>query len=139
MGNTQSAAVLFFDAALALFAFFVVAPMILNAISMFTVQKRFGETMIQEGVIDRETFDRMHTQKRNAGVLISFVVLAALAAACVKNGTLGMLCGGIPLLGGFLKYRRLLEYNNLTVQKFRNTYQSVMDEKKYNRFVDKNF
>jgi len=139
MNNTESAAILFFNAALALFSFFVVAPILLNAVSMFTVQKRFGETMIEEGVIAEDVFRRMHAQKRNAGVLIALVVFAALAVACFKNGALGMLCGGLPLLCGFLKYRRILEYNNLTVQKFRNTYKSVMDEKKYNRFVDKNF
>ena len=139
MGNIESTAILVMNAALALFAFFVAAPMILNAVSMFTVQKRFGETMIKEGVIDEEVFHRMHAQKRNAGVFIASIVFVALAAACIKNGTLGILCGGIPLVCGFLKYRRLLEYNNLTVQKFRNTYKSVMDEKKYNRFVDKNF
>lgn len=139
MNHTQSAAILFFNAALALFSFFVVAPITLNAISMFTVQKKFGETMIQEGVIDKDVFYRMHAQKRNAGVFIALTVFLAMAFACFQNGGLGILCGGLPLLCGCLKYRRILEYNNLTVQKFRNTYKSVMDEKKYNRFVEKNF
>ena len=42
--------VFFFDVVIALFAFFVVAPCILNAVSLFGVQKRFADMMIKEGV-----------------------------------------------------------------------------------------
>ena len=47
MGNNVGIAIFIFQALLALFAFFVTAPMTLNAISLFGVQKRFAEEMIK--------------------------------------------------------------------------------------------
>ena len=57
--NTQTAgfAVLLLDAAIALFSFFVVAPCVLNAVSLFGVQKQFARTMIDEGVISEEAVE----------------------------------------------------------------------------------
>ena len=51
MGNNVGIAIFIFQALLALFAFFVTAPMTLNAISLFGVQKRFAEEMIKLGVV----------------------------------------------------------------------------------------
>ena len=57
------------------FAFFVVAPMMLQAASLFGVQKQFAKAMVQEGVVTQEAVDRIHPKKQIAGVLISVVVL----------------------------------------------------------------
>ncbi len=139
MGNSESNSILIFSFAFALFGFFVAAPMILNAISMFTVQKKFAEKMVEEGVITEEDYRRFHPAKRNAGVLTAAIVTIALIGGCFNKGMMGVLCAAIPTLAGFMRYRRVLQYNNITVQRFRNTYRTVMDEKKYNKFVDKNF
>ena len=41
--NNDNFMVFVYNAIIALFAFFVAAPMLLNAISLFTVQKRFAK------------------------------------------------------------------------------------------------
>ena len=46
MGNTTGITIFIFQALLALFAFFVTAPMTLNAISLFGVQKRFADYLL---------------------------------------------------------------------------------------------
>ena len=60
------------------FAFFVVAPMMLQAASLFGVQKQFAKAMVQEGVVTQEAVDRIHPKKQIAGVLISLVLFAVL-------------------------------------------------------------
>lgn len=139
MGNTESNSILIFSFIFALFGFFVVAPMILNAVSMFTVQKKFAQDMVKEGVITEEDYQKFHFAKRNAGVLTAVVVTVGLVGGCFNKGMMGILCAAIPTLAGFVRYRRVLEFNSITVQRFRNTYRTVMDEKKYNKYVDKNF
>ena len=62
----------------ALFAFFVVAPMLLNTASLFGVQKQFAKAMVEEGVIDEATVKQLHPKKQIAGVLISLVLFAVL-------------------------------------------------------------
>jgi len=52
---------------------------------------------------------------------------------------MGYLCGGVPLMAGFWKYRNILEMNNLTVQRFKNTYKDCMNAKKYNEYVRTHF
>ena len=42
-------------------------------------------------------------------------------------------------IAGVLKYRRILEFNSLTVSRFKNTYQSVMNNSKYDQYVKKMF
>ena len=80
--NTQTAgfAVLLLDAAIALFSFFVVAPCVLNAVSLFGVQKQFARTMIDEGVISEEAVQRLHPKKQIAGVIVSVVLVRHLLA-----------------------------------------------------------
>ena len=51
--DNEGLMIFIFQAIIALFAFFVVAPCVLNAVSLFTVQKRFAKTMIDLG--DRVT------------------------------------------------------------------------------------
>ncbi|MBQ0037185.1 MAG: hypothetical protein KBS74_00765 [Clostridiales bacterium] len=136
MKNTS---VLLFYAVIALYAFFVVAPCTLNAVSLFTVQKRFTRTMIDEGVVSAAEVARLHPKKQIAGVVISVILLGVLADLCVKMAPMGYLCGGIALAAGFLKYRQVLQFNSLTVDRFRNTYKDVMDGTKYNRYVSEHF
>ena len=131
--------VFFFDVVIALFAFFVVAPCLLNAVSLFGVQKRFAEMMIREGVVSEERVKMIHPKKQIAGVLISLAVLAALAIACYRTAPMGYLCGGVPLVAGFLKYRQILQYTSLTVKCFRNSYKDDLNTDKFNKFVEHNF
>ena len=126
--NNDNFMVFVYNAIIALFAFFVAAPMLLNAISLFTVQKRFAKVMVDEGVVKEETVRRLHPKKQVAGVLISLLVLAGL-----------VLCGCIALVAGVLKYRNIIQFNSLTVQRFRNTYKDEMDLNKYNKYVDSHF
>ena len=131
--------VFFFNVVIALFAFFVVAPCILNAVSLFGVQKRFAKAMVDEKIVAEEDVKLLHPKKQIAGVIISIAVFAALAIACYNTAPVGWFCGGIPLLVGFLKYRNIVQFNSLTVDRFRNTYKDKMNVEKYNRYVDKHF
>ena len=125
--NNDNFMVFVYNAIIALFAFFVAAPMLLNAISLFTVQKRFAKVMVDEGVV-----------KQVAGVLISLLVLAGLGWTCTRVD-MGYICGCIALVAGVLKYRNIIQSNSLTVQRFRNTYKDEMDLNKYNKYVDSHF
>ena len=139
MGNMGELGVLLIGVVDALFAFFVVAPIMLNTASLFGVQKRFAQAMVEEGVIDAETVKLLHPKKQIAGVLISVVLFAVLIWTCCKSAPMGYLCGGVALVAGFLKYRKIVQYNSLTVKTFRNTYKDHMDVKKFNKFVDTHF
>ena len=121
------------------FAFFVVAPMMLQAASLFGVQKQFAKAMVDEGVVTQETVDRIHPKKQIAGVVISLLVLAVLAFTCTKASPWGYICGGVGLVVGLLKYRTIVQYNSDTVKRFKNTYKDEMDVKKFNRFVETHF
>ena len=84
MGGMKEFGVFLWNAAITLFAFFAVAPIVLSAVSMFGVQKRFAQTMIDEGVISAEEVKVIQPKKQLAGVIISAVVGASLAYTCVK-------------------------------------------------------
>ena len=118
-----------------LFGFFVVAPCILNAVSLFGVQKQFAKAMVDEGVIKAEDVQRIHPKKQIAGIIVSALVLAVLVYTCAKSAPWGYACGGVATVVGFLKYRNIVQYNSLTVKRFRNTYKEDMDVKKFNKFV----
>lgn len=139
MGNMGDLAILLVGIVDALFAFFVVAPILLNTASLFGVQKRFAQAMVEEGVIDADTVKQMHSKKQIAGVLISLVLFAVLVWTCWKTAPMGYLCGGVALVAGFLKYRKIVQYNSLTVKRFRNTYKDQMNVTKFNKFVDTHF
>lgn len=139
MGNMGDLAILLVGIVDALFAFFVVAPILLNTASLFGVQKRFAQAMVEEGVIDAATVKQMHSKKQIAGVLISLVLFAVLVWTCWKSAPMGYLCGGVALVAGFLKYRKIVQYNSLTVKRFRNTYKDQMNVTKFNKFVDAHF
>ncbi len=135
----QTTVLLFYYVGVTLFAFFVAAPCILSAISLFGVQKRFAKAMIAEGVVTEEDVKKLHPKKQIAGVVFSVVVLACLIGLCYKTAPVGYVCGILSFGGGVLKYRRVLEFNSITVQRFRNTYKHTMDHKKYNKYVEAHF
>lgn len=137
--NATSTAVLLLDAVVALFGFFVVAPMVMNTIAQFGVHKRFARTMIDEGIISAEEVKLMQPKKQAAGVIISAVVTAVFVGICFRTAPFGFLCGGVPLAVGFFKYRQVTQFNSLTVQRFRKTYQGKFDDKKLNAYVNKMF
>ena len=139
MGNMGDLAILLVGIVDALFAFFVVAPILLNTASLFGVQKSFAQAMVEEGVIDADTVKQMQSKKQIAGVLISLVLFAVLLWTCWKTAPMGYLCGGVALVAGFLKYRKIVQYNSLTVKRFRNTYKDQMNVTKFNKFVDTHF
>mgnify|MGYP004602762889 CR=1 FL=1 len=139
MGNMGDLAILLVGIVDALFAFFVVAPILLNTASLFGVQKRFAQAMVEEGVIDADTVKQMQSKKQIAGVLISLVLFAVLLWTCWKSAPMGYLCGGVALVAGSLKYRKIVQYNSLTVKRFRNTYKDQMNVTKFNKFVDTHF
>ena len=130
---------LLYYAIVALFAFFVVAPCVLNAASLFGVQKRFAKAMVEEGIISQEAINKLHPKKQVAGVVISTLVLGSLLWFCYRLQPWGFAVGIVPLMAGLWKYRKVLEYNSLTVKRFRNSYQNELDVKKFNRYVEKNF
>ena len=136
MNNTIK---LFMDAFLALFAFFAVAPILLNAVAQFGVHKRFANAMIEEGVISAKAVKEMLPKKQIAGVIVSAVVLAVLGITCYKTAPFGYLCAGVPFVVGLWKYRGVVQFNSLTVQRFQATFKDKYDVAKLNKYVDKMF
>lgn len=139
MGNNAGITIFIFQALIALFAFFVAAPMTLNAVSLFGVQKRFAQDMIKLGVVKEHEVKNMQPKKQIVGIVITLVVVGALCYSCYRSAPYGYICGGVPLMAGLWKYRHILEMNNLTVQRFKNTYKDCMNTKKYNEYVKTHF
>ena len=84
--DNEGLMIFIFQAIIALFAFFVVAPCVLNAVSLFTVQKRFAKTMIDLGVVQADVVHKLHPKKEIAGVIISLVVVAAFGYGVWREG-----------------------------------------------------
>ena len=103
--DNEGLMIFIFQAIIALFAFFVVAPCVLNAVSLFTVQKCFAKTMIDLGVVKEDVVHKLHPKKEIAGVIISLVVVAAFGYGVWRQAPISYLSGGLPLVVGFLKYR----------------------------------
>lgn len=120
-------------------AFFVAVPCVLNAISVFGVQKRFSRQMIQLGVLKEADFKALHPKKAAAGVVLSALLLGAQVSFSLDNAPFGIYCLLFGLAAGVAKYYKILQLNSLTVKRFRNTYKNVMDTKKFNAYVEKNF
>ena len=131
--------ILLLNAVLTLFAFFAAAPITLSAISTFGVQKRFAQTMVDEGIIAEEEVKRILPKKQGAGVVIAIVVLAALFIAAWRGAPYGPICAVVGMVLGLVKYRKVLQFNSLTVQRFKNTFKDSFDAAKLNRYVDKMF
>ena len=130
---------LLMDVILALFAFFAVAPILLNMLAQFGVHKRFANIMIEKGIISAEDVKAILPKKQTAGVIISVLVVAATALVCYKTAPYGYLCAGLPLLAGFWKYRKVTQFNSLTVQRFQATFQDRYDTEKLNKYVSDMF
>ena len=137
--NESSISIFIVQAALALFTFFVAAPCVLNAISTFTVQARLAKALVEEGVITEADRRLLQPKKQIAGVVISVILVGALVAVAARTAPYGFFSCGIAAIAGVLKYRRILEFNSLTVSRFKNTYQSVMNNNKYDQYVKKMF
>lgn len=135
----QGFGVLLLNAVLTLFGFFAVAPIVLSAISTFGVQKRFAQAMIDEGVISAEEVKRVQPKKQTAGAIIAIIVVAALVIAAWRAAPYGPICATVGTVLGLLKYRKVLQFNSLTVQRFQNTYKDSFNADKLNRYVDKMF
>ncbi len=131
--------ILLLNAVLTLFAFFAAAPITLSAISTFGVQKRFAYVMIEEGVIAEEEVKRILPKKQGAGVVIAIIVLAALGIAAWRAAPYGPICAVVGMVLGLVKYRKVLQFNSLTVQRFKNTFKDSFNVDKLNRYVDKMF
>ncbi|MBQ2062118.1 MAG: hypothetical protein II458_05510 [Oscillospiraceae bacterium] len=126
------------NAILTVAGFFVVAPVLLSAISTFTVQKRFAETMIQEGVIEERHVREIQPKKQVAGVIIAALVIAA-AVLAAKRVNYGYICLSVGFLVGLLKYRQILQFNTLTVKRFQNAYGDNFNAEKLNKYIDRMF
>lgn len=137
--SMSSFAVLLFNAIIALFAFFAVAPCLLSAVSVFGIQKKFSAMMVAEGVVKEEDVKMLQPKKMIAAVVIAGIVLVALGITCYKFRPYGYLSGILPLVLGLLKYQKVCEFNSLTVKRFRNDYKLYMDTEKYNKYIEKNF
>ncbi len=131
--------VFIFQAALALFAFFVAGPCVLNAISTFGVQKRFAGEMVELGIVKAEDVKNMQPKKQIAGIIVSAAVLSALAIGIIKTSPMGLITGLAPFALSLFRYRSILGHNSLTVKRFLNTYKDCLDTKKYNEYVERNF
>ncbi|NLU24521.1 MAG: hypothetical protein GXW99_07410 [Clostridiales bacterium] len=139
ISGMSSLSIFFFNAVIALFAFFGVAPLLMSAVSVFGIQRRFATMMIAEGVIKEEDVKMIQPKKMIAAVVIALIVLGALALVCIQFRPYGYLSGIIPLVIGLLKYQKVCEFNSLTVKRFRNDYKLYMNTEKYNKYVEKNF
>lgn len=125
-------------AAITAFSFFVAAPMILNAVSEFGVQKRFTDDMIARGIITEDAVKALQPKKQIAGVIISAIILAALLLAAFKI-RLGFFPMCIGLLIGLIRFRHVLQFNTLTVKRFQNAYRDQYDSQKLKEYVNKTF
>lgn len=126
-------------AILVVYTFFGVVPLMLNAISQFTVMKRFSAEMVDRGIIKKETVDALLPKKQVAGVIISALTLFVLLSVCIKSGGDAWFIAGIPFGVALLKYRKILEFNTLTIKRFMRNFQGEYDEKKLKKYVDERF
>ena len=124
---------------LALLGFIVLAPVILNTVSLFTVQKKLADKMIAARVIKAEDVKMIHPKKAAAGVVFSALFLVASVSVAAKHAPMGFVSLGVAFLAGLWKYRKVCQYNSMTVERFKNSYKDYMDINKYNKFVKENF
>ena len=134
----QDLPLLLLNAGLTAFGFFVAAPILLNCLSTFTVQKRFAETMIEEKIIKAEKVKELQPKKQIAGVIIAAVVICA-AFITASRINYGLICVGVGFLAGLLKFRNIIQFNTLTVKRFQSTYAGSYDEAKLKKYVNRIF
>ena len=71
------------------------------------------------------------------GIAVFVVLVAAFLVGSRIN--FGAICVFFGFAVGLIRYRRILQFNTLTVKRFQNTYRDSYDAKKLNRYVDKMF
>ncbi len=124
--------------AITMLSFFVAAPCLLSTVSLFGVQKRFAKAMIDEGVIEAAEVQRILPKKQLAGVIITVVFIGALVVMSWKT-EFGFICFGGGFVFGLLKYRKVTQFNTLTVKRFQSTYPDSFDAKKLNKYIERTF
>ncbi len=127
------------EALLVVYTFFGVVPVLLNTVSQFTVLKRFAEVMAREGIIAEQKVKDLMPKKQIAGVVISALMLFVLFSVCLKTAPFGWVCAGIPFILGLFKYRKIIEFNSLTVKRFQNNFKGEYDAKKLNKYIESHF
>ena len=120
-------------------SFFLFSPLVTNFIADFTVKKRFGYLMIQEGIITEETFNTV--QKRQVKIGIGFMVVVLIMSITLIiplkfNAVIRII--GFTGVGIFV-HRKSLQYNEQTLRTFDNAYKDLYDIEKFNAFAKKEF
>ena len=139
---TEQTTKLLFDVVLTLFAFFVSAPMIMNAIGQFTVQKKLMKRMIENGIVPADKVSGakdLFKSKRIAGITTALVVLAVVVVIAIKNSPWGYICGGVGLILGLIKWRKACQYNSLATKNFKRSYRSFIDKERFEKFEESEF
>lgn len=127
------------DALLVVYTFFGVVPMLLNTVSQFTVLQRFADEMVAEGIIGEKQVRDIMPKKKLVGVIISALMLFVLFTACVKTAPMGWIYAAVPFALGLVRYRNIVEFNSLTVKRFKNSFKGEYDVKKLNRYIEGRF
>lgn len=133
---------LLFDVVLTLFAFFVTGPMVLNAISQFTVQKKLMKRMIENGILPEDKVagaKDLYKSKKVAGVATSIVLLALVVVIAIKNAPWGYVCAAAGLALGIVKFRKACQYNSLATKNFKKSYRNFIDVKRFEKFEESEF
>ena len=120
-------------------AFFILGPAIATCISQFTVQKKFNQIMIEKGIVPAEEVQKIHPKKQIAGVVLCLILLAVVTSICFKNDLYTLIFTIVALAFGIFKNRKVMQFNSFTAQRFKAAYGSVMDVKKYNKYIDETF
>jgi len=130
--------ILLIYAAIAAFSFFVAAPILLNAVSTFGIQKKFANEMVAKGIIKESSVKEVLPKKQLAGIIVTIIVITALFFVAFKT-KLGYISMTVGLLAGLLRFRHIIQFNTLTIKRFQNTYQGQYDVSKLNDYVKNTF
>lgn len=124
---------------LALIGFFVMAPVLLNTISLFGVQKKFAATMVDEGIISQQAVNGMQKTKQFGSIITTVIVAAVFVFLMSRQGAVGFGCGLVPFVVGLIKYRAILSLTTITARNFFNTYKNFVDVDKFQAYMKKTF
>ncbi len=137
LGNSN--AIFLLSAIIALVTFFMLAPSLLITIANFGVRKNFTETMVAEGIVPKDVVKMRHPVQQGISLIITVVLIAVLLAGAVKTAPWGYFCILLPLIGGAMRYRHLIQFNSKTVEWFKRQYKDELNAKKFNRYVNEHF
>ena len=79
----------------------MVAPCVLNAVSLFDGAEALRPTMIDLGVVEGRRGEKLHPKKEIAGVLSLAAGGGSLWLRCGGRPPISYLSGGLPLIVGF--------------------------------------